>query len=73
MADHPLPDPGGRLKFGVYLSPWDRNAPSYGDSPRYNEYFKNQLRELLTGYGPIDEVWFDGARITNERAERIAA
>ena len=49
------------LKFGVYLSPWDRHEPSYGDSPRYNEHFKNQLRELLTNYGEISEVWFDGA------------
>ncbi|MGA2362361.1 MAG: alpha-L-fucosidase [Candidatus Aminicenantales bacterium] len=49
------------LKFGIYLSPWDRHEPSYGDSPRYNEHFKNQLRELLTGYGGISEVWFDGA------------
>ena len=51
----------GGLKFGVYLSPWDRHEPSYGDSPRYNEHFKNQLRELLTQYGEISEVWFDGA------------
>jgi hypothetical protein len=49
------------LKFGVYLSPWDRNQPSYGDSPKYNEFFTNQLRELLTNYGDITEVWFDGA------------
>lgn len=49
------------MGFGVYLSPWDRNTPVYGDSPRYNEYFTNQLRELLTNYGKIDEVWFDGA------------
>ena len=49
------------LKFGVYLSPWDRHEPSYGDSPRYNRFYKNQLRELLTNYGPIFEVWFDGA------------
>jgi alpha-L-fucosidase len=49
------------LKFGVYLSPWDRHESSYGDSPRYNEHFKNQLRELLTNYGEISEVWFDGA------------
>lgn len=49
------------LKFGVYLSPWDRHEPTYGDSPVYNEHFKNQLRELLTGYGEIAEVWFDGA------------
>lgn len=52
---------GGGLAFGVYLSPWDRHEPSYGDSPRYNEHFKNQLRELLTQYGKISEVWFDGA------------
>ncbi|MGZ5479743.1 MAG: alpha-L-fucosidase [Candidatus Aminicenantales bacterium] len=49
------------LAFGVYLSPWDRHEPTYGDSPRYNEHFKNQLRELLTQYGEISEVWFDGA------------
>jgi alpha-L-fucosidase len=49
------------LKLGIYLSPWDRHEPSYGDSPRYNEFFRNQLRELLTGYGKISEVWFDGA------------
>ena len=49
------------IEFGVYLSPWDRHEQSYGDSLKYNEYFKNQLRELLTGYGPISEVWFDGA------------
>jgi len=49
------------LKPGLYCSPWDRNAPSYGDSPRYNHMFVAQLTELLTGYGPIHEVWFDGA------------
>jgi len=49
------------LGFGVYLSPWDRHERSYGDSPRYNEFFRAQLRELLTGYGPVAEVWFDGA------------
>jgi alpha-L-fucosidase len=49
------------LKAGIYLSPWDRHEPSFGDSPKYNEHFRNQLRELLTNYGPIDEVWFDGA------------
>ncbi|MBD2870851.1 alpha-L-fucosidase [Paenibacillus arenilitoris] len=51
----------GGLKLGVYLSPWDRHERSYGDSPAYNEYFKNQLRELLTNYGEIFCVWFDGA------------
>lgn len=49
------------IKFGVYLSPWDRNAQSYGDSPRYNDMFVKQLTELLTQYGAIDEVWLDGA------------
>lgn len=49
------------MKFGVYLSPWDRNAECYGDSPRYNEFFIRQLTELLTNYGEIHEVWFDGA------------
>ncbi|MFA7228044.1 MAG: alpha-L-fucosidase [Melioribacteraceae bacterium] len=49
------------LKFGIYLSPWDRNNPDYGDSPKYNQYFRNQLKELLTNYGEITEVWFDGA------------
>jgi alpha-L-fucosidase len=47
--------------FGVYLSPWDRHEPSYGDSPRYDDHFRNQLTELLTQYGPVTEVWFDGA------------
>ena len=49
------------MKFGVYLSPWDRNAECYGDSPRYNEFFIEQLAELLTNYGEVHEVWFDGA------------
>lgn len=49
------------IGFGIYLSPWDRNYPFYGDSKKYNQYFENQLRELLTNYGKVDEVWFDGA------------
>ncbi|GMV37446.1 MAG: hypothetical protein AMXMBFR61_19540 [Fimbriimonadales bacterium] len=49
------------LKFGVYLSPWDRHEPTYGDSPRYNEHYENQLTELLTNYGEVFEVWWDGA------------
>lgn len=48
------------LKMGIYLSPWDRNHPDYG-KPEYISYFRNQLRELLTNYGDVFEVWFDGA------------
>lgn len=48
------------LKFGIYLSPWDRNRADYGQ-PSYITYFRNQLKELLTQYGDIFEVWFDGA------------
>lgn len=49
------------LKAGLYLSPWDRNASAYGDIPRYNDMYAAQLTELLTQYGKIHEVWFDGA------------
>ena len=48
------------LKFGVYLSPWDRNHKDYG-RPEYLTYYRNQLRELLTSYGPVFEIFFDGA------------
>jgi len=49
------------LGAGLYLSPWDRHERSYGDSPRYNDFYVRQLTELLTRYGPIVETWFDGA------------
>ncbi len=50
-----------QLRVGVYLSPWDRNHVTYGDSPAYNDVYAAQLTELLTRYGPIHEVWHDGA------------
>ena len=48
------------LKFGVYISPWDRNHPDYG-TPQYNDVFVNMMKELFTNYGPIWELWWDGA------------
>jgi len=48
------------LGFGIYLSPWDRHEPTFG-TQAYNDYYKNQLRELLINYGEIVEVWMDGA------------
>jgi alpha-L-fucosidase len=48
------------LKLGIYLSPWDRNHADYG-KPEYITYFRNQLTELLSNYGDIFEVWYDGA------------
>ena len=48
------------LQFGVYLSPWDRNRADYG-SASYITYYRNQLKELFTNYGPVFEMWLDGA------------
>lgn len=50
----------GGVKFGIYISPWDRNAPTYG-TPAYNKVFLKTLRHAHTNYGPIFEQWFDGA------------
>lgn len=50
-----------QLKVGIYLSPWDRNHPTYGYGKEYDDYFINQLTELLSNYGEIFTVWFDGA------------
>ena len=50
------------MKVGFYLSPWDMNAESYGKGEEYNDFFTEQLTELLTQYGPVDEIWLDGAK-----------
>jgi len=55
------------IKFGFYLSPWDRHETSYG-TDEYNNYYKNQLTELLTNYGKVSEVWLDGAKGENSKA-----
>ena len=49
------------IKFGVYLSPWDRHEATYGSGEAYDDYFCNQLTELMTNYGELYTVWFDGA------------
>lgn len=51
----------GGIAFGVYLSPWDRNCPLYGKGKEYDDFFTGQLTELLTDYGDVFSVWFDGA------------
>ncbi len=48
------------LKFGVYVSPWDRNHPAYG-TPEYNDVYVNTMREIFDNYGPVFEFWWDGA------------
>src|SRR4030042_6653522 len=55
------------LKLGLYLSPWDQHEPTYGNTEEYNKFYKNQLKELLTNYGEITEVWFDGAKGENDK------
>lgn len=49
------------IPFGIYLSPWDRHEPCYENKAAYDEFYLEQLKELLTGYGPLVELWFDGA------------
>jgi len=49
------------LRFGVYLSPWDRHEPRYANPAEYDKYYLAQLEELSTGYGPLEEFWLDGA------------
>ncbi|HKT10484.1 MAG TPA: alpha-L-fucosidase [Terriglobia bacterium] len=49
------------LKFGVYLSPWDRHEPSYSDNKAYDKFYEGLMEELLSRYGPIEEFWLDGA------------
>jgi alpha-L-fucosidase len=60
------------LRAGLYCSPWDRNAPSYGSGTPYNDLYCDQLTELLTGYGSIAEVWFDGANGEGPNGRRQA-
>ncbi|XP_008805724.2 putative alpha-L-fucosidase 1 [Phoenix dactylifera] len=55
------------IGFGIYLSPWDRHDPSCGKTREYNEYYLGQMRELLTRYGDIQEVWLDGAKGEGEK------
>uniref|UniRef100_A0A0D9XFS6 alpha-L-fucosidase n=1 Tax=Leersia perrieri TaxID=77586 RepID=A0A0D9XFS6_9ORYZ len=55
------------IDVGIYLSPWDRHDRRYGLEVEYNEYYVSQLRELLTGYGSVSEIWFDGAKGKNAK------
>ncbi len=59
----------GGVKFGIYISPWDRNAPTYG-TPKYNETFHRTLEHALTRYGEIFEQWFDGANGEGPRGKK---
>lgn len=60
-----------RVKMGIYLSPWDQNSKDYGEGNGgdYNEYYMNQIKELLTNYGEISEFWMDGAKGSNVKQE----
>ncbi|WP_438347618.1 alpha-L-fucosidase [Paenibacillus sp. FA6] len=49
------------IGFGLYVSPWDRHEPCYSDPQEYDKFYAKQLEELLTGYGTLVEIWFDGA------------
>lgn len=60
------------LDVGFYLSPWDRNAKVYGEGKAYDDFYIEQLTELLTGYGPVVEVWFDGANGEGPNGKRQA-
>ncbi|KAH7352871.1 hypothetical protein KP509_19G068200 [Ceratopteris richardii] len=53
------------IELGMYLSPWDEHDPTYGNTLLYSQYYMGQLRELLTGYGHVSEIWFDGAKGKN--------
>ena len=60
------------LGVGLYLSPWDRHEPSYGSGTAYDDFYCGQLEELLTNYGPLVEVWFDGANGEGPNGKRQA-
>ncbi|XVE64124.1 hypothetical protein DITRI_Ditri07aG0076700 [Diplodiscus trichospermus] len=57
----------GGIDAGLYLSPWDRHDPRYGHDLQYNEYYLAQLQELLSKYGSVKEIWFDGAKAKNAK------